>query len=135
MMAETKNNSGVLFNNDRKESERHPDNKGKALIDGQWFWVSAWWKQSAKGDFQSLAFEPMTPEQVDQYCGGQRQQGGRSYDDAPGYGGPPSGTGRQNRDARQQQRRPAPGRAPAPAQTGYGDGFMDPVHPDDIPSF
>lgn len=72
-MAEQRNNSGAVFPNDRKESERHPDFKGKALVDGQWFWVSCWNKEGRTGSFVSMSFEAMTPEQVDQYCSGERR--------------------------------------------------------------
>ncbi len=41
-MGYNKENSGVLFINDRKEQRTHPDRKGSALIDGVDYWVSAW---------------------------------------------------------------------------------------------
>jgi hypothetical protein len=47
---------GVLFKNDRKESDRHPDYKGSCEIDGLEFWISAWIKEGQKGKFMSLAF-------------------------------------------------------------------------------
>lgn len=51
------NNSGVLFKNDRKESERHPDYKGSAEIGGVQYWISAWVKESQNGNkFMSLSF-------------------------------------------------------------------------------
>lgn len=54
-----KDNSGSLFKNERKDSDRHPDATGKALIDGKMYRVSAWTKVGAKGRFQSLSFTPM----------------------------------------------------------------------------
>lgn len=48
-------NTGVLFINDRKESERHPDWKGKVNIDGTEYWLSGWKKQGQKGPFLSLS--------------------------------------------------------------------------------
>ena len=52
------NNSGSIFKNDKKETDKHPNGKGSALIDGVEYWVSAWTKESKDGDkYQSLAFE------------------------------------------------------------------------------
>ena len=49
--------SGVLFKNDRKDSDRHPDYKGTATINGSEFRLSAWVKEARTGGkFLSLAF-------------------------------------------------------------------------------
>lgn len=59
MAYEKRDNSGALFKNDRKESDKHPDYKGDLSIDGRDYWVSAWIKKSAKGmSFMSLATTP-----------------------------------------------------------------------------
>lgn len=52
------NNSGALFNNDRKEQDNHPDRTGSATIDGREYWVNAWIKEGKKGKFLSLSFKP-----------------------------------------------------------------------------
>lgn len=51
-------NRGVLFKNDRKENDKHPDYKGQIDVDGTEFWLSAWIKESAKGKFMSLSIQP-----------------------------------------------------------------------------
>lgn len=42
-------NSGALFKNDRKESEKHPDYKGSINVDGVEYWVSSWINESKSG--------------------------------------------------------------------------------------
>lgn len=60
------NNSGVLFKNDRKESERHPDFKGNAEVNGVEYWVSGWKKQGKSGNtFISLSFQPKEARPAD----------------------------------------------------------------------
>lgn len=56
------NMRGVLFKNDRKESDNHPDYKGQAEIDGEEFWIAAWIKEGKKGKFMSISFTPKEEE-------------------------------------------------------------------------
>lgn len=51
------NMRGVLFKNDRKESDRHPDYKGSCEINGVEHWISAWIKDGRQGKFMSLSFK------------------------------------------------------------------------------
>ena len=51
-------NKGVLFKNDRKVKDSHPDYKGQVNIDGQEFWLSAWIKTGQRGKFMSLSIQP-----------------------------------------------------------------------------
>jgi len=51
-------NSGVLFKNDRKETEKHPDYKGSINIEGTEYWLSGWKKESKKGPLLSLSVQP-----------------------------------------------------------------------------
>jgi hypothetical protein len=44
-----KDNEGALFANDRKETEKHPDYKGDALIGGTQYYLSAWINTSKNG--------------------------------------------------------------------------------------
>jgi hypothetical protein len=50
-------NRGVLFKNDRKEKETHPDYKGSYTdASGSEFWLSAWLKKDKNGNtFMSLS--------------------------------------------------------------------------------
>ena len=50
--------AGSLFKNDRKSKDTHPDLTGRALINGVEYYLSAWRKAGAKGDFYSLSVRP-----------------------------------------------------------------------------
>ena len=51
-------NRGVLFKNDRKDSDKHPDYQGNINCNGTEFWLSAWIKEGKKGKFMSLSIKP-----------------------------------------------------------------------------
>jgi hypothetical protein len=52
-------NSGALFKNDDKQTDKHPDYRGSINVDGTDYWLSAWLKTSKKGiRFMSLAVKP-----------------------------------------------------------------------------
>jgi hypothetical protein len=53
----SRDNSGSLSKNQRKEKETHPDYKGKATIGGIEYWISGWKKENDSGPWLSLAFE------------------------------------------------------------------------------
>jgi len=55
---ENRDNSGVLFKNDRKESEKHPHYKGYLTVNNQEFWLSAWIKEGKIGKYMGLAISP-----------------------------------------------------------------------------
>lgn len=50
--------AGSLFKNDRKSKDTHPDLTGNAMINGVEYYLSAWRKAGAKGDFYSLSVRP-----------------------------------------------------------------------------
>ena len=50
--------SGSISKNDRKEKDSHPDLKGKCVIGGKEYWISGWKKTNDSGPWVSLAFEP-----------------------------------------------------------------------------
>ncbi len=54
-----RDNSGVLFKNDRKESDNHPDYRGGVTVNGVEYYLSAWIRTSKKdgGKFMSLALQ------------------------------------------------------------------------------
>jgi hypothetical protein len=51
-------NCGILFRNNRKESDRHPDFTGTINVNGTEFWLNAWVKQGQKAKFMSLSVMP-----------------------------------------------------------------------------
>ena len=58
MEKQARGNSGVLFKNDKKETEKHPDYKGSILINGTDYWLSAWIKEGKSGKFMGSAVSP-----------------------------------------------------------------------------
>lgn len=57
MAYEQKDNTGSLFKNDYKKSEKQPDYKGSALIGGTEYAVSAWLKDGKKGKYFSFSYK------------------------------------------------------------------------------
>lgn len=61
---------GVLFKNDRRESESHPNYKGSLNVEGREFWLSGWIKKNEDGSFKlvSLSVQPKEakPERAQQ---------------------------------------------------------------------
>ena len=65
MAYELKDNSGSLFRNEKKETDKHPNATGTVMVDGVEYWISAWTKEGAKGKFQSLSFKRKEPKRQD----------------------------------------------------------------------
>jgi hypothetical protein len=55
---QTRDNSGVLFRNDKRENEKAPSYKGNITVDGKDYWISAWIKEGKSGKFMGLAVSP-----------------------------------------------------------------------------
>ena len=57
-MAEYDNtNRGVLFKNDRKEKDTHPDYTGSGNVDGVDVYINGWKKESKGKSFISFSFK------------------------------------------------------------------------------
>ena len=53
----SKDNSGALFKEENKKSEKHPDYKGNCMIDGKVKYIAAWINESQNGKkYMSLSF-------------------------------------------------------------------------------
>jgi hypothetical protein len=48
-----KDGNFVLFKNDRKKTDKHPDLSGSIMINGVEHWFNAWTKEGKKGKFIS----------------------------------------------------------------------------------
>jgi len=48
-------NKGVLFKNQNKKTDKHPDYTGQINIDGVDHWLSAWLNEGKRGKYMSLA--------------------------------------------------------------------------------
>jgi hypothetical protein len=83
---EKRDNSGVLFKNDKKENEKHPDYKGNIMVDGNEYWLSAWIKEGKTGKFMGLAVSPrdaQPPAGKVPYGQGGTTKEGRESEDIP----------------------------------------------------
>jgi hypothetical protein len=59
-------NSGILFRNDRKKTDKQPDHTGTLNVDGKDWWISAWVRTSRDGKkFFSLAVTLKEPKPVE----------------------------------------------------------------------
>ena len=57
-MTEQRDGSGLLFKNDRKTEDKHPDYTGTITVNGEQLELSAWIKQGKTAKFMSLSVQP-----------------------------------------------------------------------------
>lgn len=74
MSFEQRDQSGVLFRNDRKANDRAPDYKGKCKVNGVDMEMAAWLKEGKNGKFMSFAFSE--PYEKPAQSGNDRTQSG-----------------------------------------------------------
>jgi len=56
-----KDNSGALFKEEEKKSDKHPDYKGNCLVNGKQMYIAAWINTSQGGKkYMSLSFSEPT---------------------------------------------------------------------------
>lgn len=56
-------NSGALFANTDRKTDKHPNARGTLNVEGTEYWISAWTKTSKKGEkFQSLSVQRKEPK-------------------------------------------------------------------------
>jgi len=49
---------GFLSRNQKRDSDRHPELRGNATIEGVEYWLSAWVKENDHGKYFKIAFTP-----------------------------------------------------------------------------
>lgn len=62
---EKRDMSGVLFKNNRKEEDRHPDYTGDVTVEGKTWRLAAWIKEGKAGKFMSLRVSEDTRDKPD----------------------------------------------------------------------
>jgi hypothetical protein len=66
MPIQQRENSGILFKNDRKESDNHPDYTGRLNVDGIEYFLNGWIKQGPKAKFLSLSVKAKDADRAGQ---------------------------------------------------------------------
>jgi len=67
---EPKPDTGVLFKNPKKTTDKHPDYKGSMLIGGAEYWLSAWVNEVRSGERQGEKYMSIKFDLKDEQSGG-----------------------------------------------------------------
>ena len=57
-MAKSFPNSGILSRNSKRTTDKHPEYKGTAQVDGVEYWLSAWINENQHGKYFKISFTP-----------------------------------------------------------------------------
>ena len=83
-----KDNTGVIFKNDKRNGENDPNGKGTIMVDGVEYWLSAWTNTDKNGNkYQKVSVQPKeakayTPKQENELqAGGYAKPSGGERDD------------------------------------------------------
>ena len=64
MAYEQRDNSGSMFKNNRKETEKHADMTGDIMVDGKLYWINGWRKIDKNGNpYYSFSVNPKQARQ------------------------------------------------------------------------
>lgn len=74
MPYEHKENTGTLFQNDRKTTDNQPDFKGQINVGGKLLDIAGWMKEGGRGNFYSLKVSEPRQQQPAQQNAPQQQQ-------------------------------------------------------------
>jgi hypothetical protein len=56
-MSKSRDNSGAIFRNKRKEKDTHPDRTGQCTIAGVEYWISGWMEEKDGEPYMSVKFK------------------------------------------------------------------------------
>lgn len=73
--------TGTLFKNDKRETDKHPLYRGSALIDGVAYWMSAWVNKIQGGDNAGQSYMALKFDKKDQQSGGSRTSDNTALED------------------------------------------------------
>lgn len=82
MAYEHRPGQGSMFNNDYKDTDRHPDMKGQLMTpDGQLWDVAGWWKEGRNGEYLSMSAQEPWQRRRDGTEGGDHRDAATARDD------------------------------------------------------
>lgn len=67
-------NSGIMYRNDRKEKESHPEFTGSINVDGVDYWLSGWVKEGKSGKLKGRNFFSLKVREKEEGGGGSRRE-------------------------------------------------------------